>query len=121
MRTAIVAAGVGISFVFIACSNSDKDTDSKRIAALEAKMSGIELKLSALDKQVADNSAHLQHIPQQQDFNDIKQSIQSLKSEAERLKPLLAAFLVNRQPGEQNEQWLNRVKQQPRGSLQNRP
>jgi hypothetical protein len=100
--TASVALAMA-SLILLDCDSGANE--QKRIDDLEKKV-------SALEKQVAEHSAHLQHVPQQQDVNEIKTSIETLKPQIDRLDPLLAAFIIKRLPGEQEDQWLARVKQQ---------
>jgi len=68
-------------------------------------------KIVALEKRVSGLEADLKKVPQQKDLNDIKESIQSVKPQLERLDPFLAAFIIKRLPGEREEQWLARVKE----------
>ncbi len=96
-RKALVAVLTSVSIALLAGCSSNKEEENKRVMALEEKVSGIEKRL--------------QKFPQQQDLAGIKESIQSVKPQLERLEPLLGAFLIKREPGEREEQWRARVKQ----------
>jgi hypothetical protein len=102
------AVAVAVLSGLLCSCNSNSEGD----AAKNKTITELTTRVSRLEKRLADDEGRLQNIPRQQDLDPIKESIQSVKPQLERLEPLLAAFFIKREPGEREEQWLARVKQE---------
>jgi hypothetical protein len=89
---------IGLFVIIVSgCTRSSDANQKKRTDELEHRISVLE--------------ERLHKVPQQQDLNGIKESINSVKPQIERLEPLLASLLIKREAGEREDQWLARVKE----------